>query len=128
MHITSKLSQQLGKTFVSTECSYIQGIKIQNNTTDTANVQVTFIYESEYLLSLLFKGVIEFELARETISCQLGELLFYDSEDDSNIIVGDELGRSFHVVCKDVQFIKIEKIGRCEWLESMHSGIPAQKF
>lgn len=112
MHITEKLSNQMNAQFISTECSDIRRIQyIYDRKSKECSVQITFVYLHELeLLTLQFINVTEFVLEKENVCCfNLGELLFYDEQDGSQLHIGDELG-GFSIICDDVKFVHVEPI------------------
>jgi hypothetical protein len=140
MHIIEKISMQMQRSFVSTDCSFIQKVEFKKNSaTHEVDILVSFVYESEYsslrnqlsvpndayilvqdheilLLHLLFESVLEFRLERDSTAWKLGELLFYDDEDGSPICVSEELGSDFYLTCKDIKFIGIEPLKDRDWV------------
>jgi hypothetical protein len=113
MHVTEKISLQMKRPFVSTECTYVQKIELKiNEHTKSTDIVVSFIYDHEiFLLTLLFENVSKFIMERDSPGFNLGELLFYDEEDGTSLCIGDELG-GFSIVCNNVQFISIEEMNQ----------------
>ncbi len=109
MHITEKISLEMKKNFISTECSHIQKIEYTKpNDSSQINLLLTFIYEQgQYQLTLRFLNVTAFCLERDSISFDFGELLFYDNEDGTPLHVGDELG-GFLLVCDDAEYVSLK--------------------
>ena len=108
MHIIHKISEQMNEQFDSEKCSGVQNVeyKSEYNGKKVNCISVTFIYDNnQYDIKLLFIDVSEFELDRDNIVFECMELLFYDDEDGTPIIIGDECGRT-RIVCKDVKFIE----------------------
>jgi hypothetical protein len=121
MHVIEKISLQMGSPFVSTKCSFVQKVEFQKNSiTHETDFLVSFVYDRETsLLHLLFKSVLKFTLERDSIAWDLGEFLFYDYEEGSPICVCDELGSSFSLTCKGVEFVGIEPM-RDDWVALLH--------
>ncbi len=120
MHITKKISLEMKKTFISTECSHIQKIEYTSNAeaSQKINLLLTFIYEQgNYQLTLRFINVTMCYRERDSVSFICGELLFYDDEDGTPLHVGDELG-SFSLVCDDVEFV-ILKDNDQQWVREI---------
>ena len=122
MHITEKLSLKMKRPFISTKCIYIQSIDISiDNDCNSPNITVSFIYDYDkydmFLLTLLFTNVSSFFWERDSPSFNLGELLFYDEEDGSPLVIADELG-GFKLVCQDVELISLKETSQ-DWVYLM---------
>ena len=115
MHITEKISNQMKRSFNSTNCSAIRDVSfLVGETSETPSFVIKFVYgvkgvaDVQELLTLRFVNVREFDLENcDSGGVSLGELLFYDHEDGSPLHIGDEAG-DFGLVCEDVEFVKIE--------------------
>lgn len=110
MHITKKISSSMKEMFDPSKCSYIQKITLCSYSESGIDIIITFVYNHDLqVLNLLFKDVILFELTRDTAPFNIGELLFYDTEDCSPLVVADELG-GLSITCSDIVFISIEEM------------------
>ena len=123
MHVIEKISHQLQEQFVSTDCTFVQRIKLLADHKRTSiDMQVTFVYDSgEHLrlLTLCFREVQQLEIERDSVRCDLGELLFYDDEDGTPLHIGDELSSGFSIVCNDVDFVDIKEAQQ-DWIYFVH--------